>query len=94
VPWADTADVIFTAAGRFERDQVELVAHPSVDGAARLFEVRGTPVPVPVSTTATTRPHAASRPSSAAWPIACCELTPTTCASASSSGVRSARSRR
>jgi alkylation response protein AidB-like acyl-CoA dehydrogenase len=47
VPWADTADVIITAAGRFERSQVELVAHPSFDGARRLFEVRGTPVPVP-----------------------------------------------
>ena len=46
VPWADTADVIVTEAGRFERDAVELVARPSVDGARRLFEVRGTPAPV------------------------------------------------
>jgi len=43
VPWADSADVIFTAAGRFERDAVTLVSHPSVDGARRLFEVQGTP---------------------------------------------------
>ena len=43
VPWADTADVIFTAAGRFERADVELVPRPSVDGARRLFEVQGTP---------------------------------------------------
>ena len=39
VPWADSADVIFTAGGRFERDAVTLVARPSVDGARRLFEV-------------------------------------------------------
>jgi len=43
VPWADTADVIFTAAGRFARADVELVARPSVDGARRLFEVTGSP---------------------------------------------------
>ena len=43
VPWADTADVIFTAAGRFDRADVELVARPSVDGARRLFEVYGSP---------------------------------------------------
>jgi alkylation response protein AidB-like acyl-CoA dehydrogenase len=47
VPWADTVDVIITAAGRFERSEVELVEHPSYDGARRLFEVRGTPVDVP-----------------------------------------------
>jgi alkylation response protein AidB-like acyl-CoA dehydrogenase len=47
VPWADTADVIITAAGRFERSEVELVEHPSFDGARRLFEVRGEPVAVP-----------------------------------------------
>jgi alkylation response protein AidB-like acyl-CoA dehydrogenase len=46
VPWADTVDVIITAAGRFERDAVELVAHPSVDGSRRLFEIIGTPAPV------------------------------------------------
>jgi alkylation response protein AidB-like acyl-CoA dehydrogenase len=45
-PWADTADVIVTAAGRFERGAVELVARPSVDGSRRLFEVRGTPTEV------------------------------------------------
>jgi alkylation response protein AidB-like acyl-CoA dehydrogenase len=43
VPWADTAEVIFTAAGRFDRADVELVARPSVDGARRLFEVNGSP---------------------------------------------------
>jgi len=43
VPWADTADVIFTTGGRYQRDEVELAARPSVDGARRLFEVRGTP---------------------------------------------------
>jgi alkylation response protein AidB-like acyl-CoA dehydrogenase len=43
VPWADSADVIFTAAGRFERGEVTLVARPSVDGARRLFEVQGIP---------------------------------------------------
>jgi alkylation response protein AidB-like acyl-CoA dehydrogenase len=43
VPWADTADVIFTGgAGPFERANVELVARPSVDGSRRLFEVQGT----------------------------------------------------
>jgi alkylation response protein AidB-like acyl-CoA dehydrogenase len=46
VPWADTADVVFTGAGRFDRGTAELTAHPSVDGARRLFEVRGTPEPV------------------------------------------------
>ena len=48
VPWADTADVIFTAAGRFERSDVDLIPRPSVDGARRLFEVLGTPTPVDV----------------------------------------------
>jgi len=46
VPWADTADVIVTEAGRFERAEVELVARQSVDGARRLFEVHGTPAPL------------------------------------------------
>ena len=46
VPWADTADVICTAEGRFERTGVELAARPSVDGARRLFEVRGTPAAI------------------------------------------------
>jgi hypothetical protein len=45
VPWADTAAVILTAAGRFDPGAVELVACPSVDGARRMFEVRGTPAP-------------------------------------------------
>jgi alkylation response protein AidB-like acyl-CoA dehydrogenase len=47
VPWADTADVIVTAAGRYERDAVELVARASVDGARRVFEVHGTPETLP-----------------------------------------------
>src|SRR5207245_4382359 len=38
VPWADTAAVIVTAAGRFDPGAVELVACPSVDGARRMFE--------------------------------------------------------
>jgi alkylation response protein AidB-like acyl-CoA dehydrogenase len=38
--------VIVTNAGRFERSEVELVPHESVDGARRVFEVRGTPAPV------------------------------------------------
>jgi alkylation response protein AidB-like acyl-CoA dehydrogenase len=46
VPWADTVDVIITRAGRYDRAAVELIPHPSVDGARRLFEVRGTPQPV------------------------------------------------
>jgi alkylation response protein AidB-like acyl-CoA dehydrogenase len=46
VPWADSADVIFTAAGRFERSEVDLIPRPSVDGARRLFEVLGTPAAV------------------------------------------------
>ena len=45
VPWADTADVIFTAAGRFERG-AKLAPRPSVDGARRLSEVQGTPAAV------------------------------------------------
>jgi alkylation response protein AidB-like acyl-CoA dehydrogenase len=48
IPWADTADVIFTAEGRFERSEVDLIPRPSVDGARRLFEVLGTPTPVDV----------------------------------------------
>jgi alkylation response protein AidB-like acyl-CoA dehydrogenase len=46
VPWADTADVIVTAAGRFARTDAQLVARESVDGARRMFEVRGEPEPV------------------------------------------------
>jgi Acyl-CoA dehydrogenase, C-terminal domain len=46
VPWADTADVVITAAGRFERDRVRLTPHASVDGARRLFAVDGTPTPL------------------------------------------------
>jgi alkylation response protein AidB-like acyl-CoA dehydrogenase len=40
-PWADTADVIITGAGRFERADAQLTPHPSVDGARRLFSVAG-----------------------------------------------------
>src|SRR5262249_13346782 len=53
VPWADTADLIFTTGGRYRRDQVELAPRPSVDGARRLFAVRGTP-----ETGAATEPQA------------------------------------
>jgi alkylation response protein AidB-like acyl-CoA dehydrogenase len=49
VPWADSADVIVTAAGRFARDEVTLVSRPSVDGARRLFEVQGTPTEVDIA---------------------------------------------
>ena len=45
VPWADTADVIITAAGQFDPATAELVPRVSVDGARRLFEVRGPSVP-------------------------------------------------
>jgi len=41
VPWADTARLIHTAQGVHDRASSELVAHESVDGARRLFEVRG-----------------------------------------------------
>ncbi len=41
VAWADSADVVITTAGRFERGAMELIPHASVDGARRLFEVRG-----------------------------------------------------
>ena len=41
VPWADTARFIYTVRGVHDREKVELVAHPSVDGARRLFEVNG-----------------------------------------------------
>jgi alkylation response protein AidB-like acyl-CoA dehydrogenase len=40
-PWADTADVVITAAGVLTGD-LALTPHPSVDGARRLFEVAGT----------------------------------------------------
>ena len=41
VPWADTVDVILTAAGRYDAASVDLVPHTSVDGARRMFEVHG-----------------------------------------------------
>ena len=41
VPWADTATVLITEAGRFDPQAVELVPVPSVDGARRLFDLRG-----------------------------------------------------
>ncbi|MDZ4825691.1 MAG: acyl-CoA dehydrogenase family protein [Actinomycetota bacterium] len=46
VPWADTADVIYTTAGRIDRADATLLPHPSVDGARRLFDVRGAFSPV------------------------------------------------
>ncbi len=50
VPWADTADVIITAEGMFDPATAEFVARPSVDGARRLFEVRGPHVAPPDGT--------------------------------------------
>ena len=53
---------------------VELVPRPSVDGARRLFEVRGTPAQVDGDRAARRvrpRRRAASPRSSAGWPIAC-----------------------
>jgi alkylation response protein AidB-like acyl-CoA dehydrogenase len=41
VPWADTADVVITAAGRYDLATMTLTPRPSVDGSRRLFEVRG-----------------------------------------------------
>lgn len=46
VPWADTADVVITAAGRFDPETIELTPRPSVDGARRLFAVAGRSEPV------------------------------------------------
>jgi alkylation response protein AidB-like acyl-CoA dehydrogenase len=46
VPWADTVDVIINHAGQFDRADVELIPHTPVDGARRVFEVRGTPQPI------------------------------------------------
>jgi hypothetical protein len=45
VPWADTADVIITADGRFDPATATLLPRVSVDGARRLFEVRGPALP-------------------------------------------------
>ena len=45
--WADTADIVFTADGVFERATAELTPHPSVDGARRLFTVAGPAQPMP-----------------------------------------------
>jgi len=42
VPWADTADVIITASGMIDGAAAQLTPRVSVDGARRLFEVRGT----------------------------------------------------
>lgn len=41
VPWADTADVIYTTTGRIRAADATLLPHASVDGARRLFDVRG-----------------------------------------------------
>jgi hypothetical protein len=41
VPYADTADVVITAAGRLDPATMELAPRPSVDGSRRLFEVSG-----------------------------------------------------
>jgi hypothetical protein len=41
VPWADTVDVVVTAAGRIDPATMRLTPRPSVDGSRRLFEVQG-----------------------------------------------------
>jgi alkylation response protein AidB-like acyl-CoA dehydrogenase len=41
VPWADTAAIVITAAGRFDPATIALTPRSSVDGSRRLFEVRG-----------------------------------------------------
>jgi alkylation response protein AidB-like acyl-CoA dehydrogenase len=46
VPWADTADLVVTSAGAFDPRSAQLLPRASVDGARRLFEVRGDPVAV------------------------------------------------
>jgi alkylation response protein AidB-like acyl-CoA dehydrogenase len=46
VPWADTAQVIYTASGRITAAGATLSPHASVDGARRLFDVRGEFAPV------------------------------------------------
>jgi alkylation response protein AidB-like acyl-CoA dehydrogenase len=46
VPWADSVDVIINHAGQFDRADVELIPRTPVDGARRVFEVRGTPTAI------------------------------------------------
>jgi alkylation response protein AidB-like acyl-CoA dehydrogenase len=46
VPWADTADVMLTGDGRFERASARLEPRASVDGARRLFAVTGPSTPL------------------------------------------------
>lgn len=41
VPWADTADVVYTGAGRVAGADASLTPHASVDASRRLFEVSG-----------------------------------------------------
>ena len=45
VAWADTADVIFTAAGMVDPATATLTPHASVDGSRRLFTVAGPSTP-------------------------------------------------
>jgi alkylation response protein AidB-like acyl-CoA dehydrogenase len=47
IAWADTADVVFTAAGQFDPSTAELIPHQSVDGSRRMFEVGGPSQPSP-----------------------------------------------
>jgi hypothetical protein len=47
VAWADTVDVVITAAGQFDPGASQLVPHASVDGARRLFEITGSPTAPP-----------------------------------------------
>ena len=79
VPWADTADVVITTEGRVDPATMTLVPRASVDGARRLFEVRGDVHAR--STGSSPRSSAASSASphnSAAWPTACSSSRSTT----------------
>jgi alkylation response protein AidB-like acyl-CoA dehydrogenase len=46
LPWADTADVLIAAFQQYDPATTELIPHASVDGARRLFELRGEGTPV------------------------------------------------
>jgi alkylation response protein AidB-like acyl-CoA dehydrogenase len=45
LPWADTADVLIARFRQYDPATTELVPHASVDGARRLFELRGESAP-------------------------------------------------
>jgi alkylation response protein AidB-like acyl-CoA dehydrogenase len=46
LPWADTADVLIALFRQYDSATTELVPHASVDGARRLFVLRGDSTPV------------------------------------------------